>query len=107
MLDINFIRENLKDVKANAKRRGAKVSVDEIVELDDKRKQVQTKLDLSRARQNKDSKSKPSPEKIKELKKLSEEISKMEKDLSQIEKDLFEKMSWLPNMLDPAVPDGK
>jgi len=56
MLDINFIRENLKDVKANAKRRSAKVSVDEIVELDDKRKQVQTKLDLLRAKQNKESK---------------------------------------------------
>ncbi len=107
MLDINFIRENLKDVKANAKRRGAKVSVDEIVELDDKRKQVQTKLDLLRAKQNKESKTKPSPEKIKELKKLSETIGKMEKDLIQVEKDLFERMSWLPNMLDPVVPDGK
>ena len=107
MLDINFIRQNLKDVKANTKRRGAKVSVDEIVTLDDKRKQVQTELDNFRAIQNKESKTKPSPEKIKELKKLSEKISGLEKNLAQIEKDLFERMSWLPNMLDPIVPDGE
>lgn len=106
MLDINFIRENQKDVKANVKRRGAKVNVDEIIELDDRRKQIQTKLDNLRARQNKESKTKPSPEKIKELKKLSETIGKIEKELDQIQKDLFEKMSWLPNMLDPVVPDG-
>ncbi|KKT87647.1 MAG: Seryl-tRNA synthetase [Parcubacteria group bacterium GW2011_GWC1_45_9] len=107
MLDINFIRQNLKEVKANAKRRGAKVSVDEIIELDDKRKSIQTKLDQLRAEQNKESKTKPTPEKIKELKKLSETIGAKEKELAQTEKELFDRMSWMPNMLDPVVPDGK
>ncbi|MEW5805578.1 MAG: serine--tRNA ligase [Patescibacteria group bacterium] len=107
MLDINFIRENLKTVKANAKRRGAKVSVDEIVDLDNQRKKLQTELDNLRAEQNKKSKTKPSPAEIKQLKKLSEKISQLEKELAKTEQVLFERMSWLPNLLDSEVPDGK
>jgi seryl-tRNA synthetase len=107
MLDINFIRENLKAVKANAKRRGSKASVDEIIDLDDQRKKLQTELDQLRAKQKRESKTRPTPEKIKELKKLSETVSKLEKELAGIEANLLERMSWLPNMLDPEVPDGK
>lgn len=107
MLDINFIRQNLEAVKANAKRRGSKVSVDEIIDLDDKRKTTQTELDNLRAELNKQSKTKPTPEKIKELKDLSGKISQLEKAVAVVETELFERMSWLPNMLDPAVQDGE
>ncbi|KKU47359.1 MAG: Seryl-tRNA synthetase [Parcubacteria group bacterium GW2011_GWF2_46_8] len=106
MLDINFIRENQKAVQVNCDRRGAKVSVDEVVSLDDKRKKTITELDGLRGKQNRESKVKPSHEKILELKKLSETIGKLEIDLKSIEESLYERLSWFPNMLDPEVPDG-
>ncbi|KKU10588.1 MAG: Seryl-tRNA synthetase [Parcubacteria group bacterium GW2011_GWB1_46_8] len=106
MLDINFIRENQKAVQVNCDRRGAKVSVDEVVSLDDKRKKTITELDGLRGKQNRESKVKPSQEKILELKKLSETIGKLEIDLKSIEESLYERLSWFPNMLDPEVPDG-
>lgn len=107
MLDINFIRANLKAVKANAKRRGAKVSIDEIISLDDERKRLITELDALRAKQNKESKTKPSPAKIKQLKKLADSIDELEKQVREKEHQLNERLSWVPNMLDPEVPDGK
>lgn len=107
MLDINFIRQNLELVKANAKRRGAKVSVDEIVALDDQRKKLQTELDNLRAEQKRKSKTKPTPSEREQLKALAEKIDRLEAELNQTEETLFERMSWLPNLLDPEVPDGE
>jgi len=107
MLDIKFIRENFDAVKANAIRRKANVDINDIIALDDKRKQLVTELDQLRARQNKESRTKPTDEKIQELKELSNKIQEVEKQVIQTEKDLFDKMSWLPNMLDPDVPDGE
>lgn len=107
MLDIKFIRENRDAVKANVTRRKANVDVDAIVALDDQRKKTTTELDQLRADQNKQSKTKPTPEKIQELKVLSQKIQELEKQKNELEHALEEKMSWMPNMLDPEVPDGE
>ncbi len=107
MLDINFIRNNKELVEENNKKRNSKVSVKEILDLDERRRKLITEIDGLKAQQNKRSKKKPSASEITQLKKLVTKIEKQEKELKKIEKDLFEKMSWLPNLIDSEVPIGK
>ena len=52
MLDIKFIRENKDVVAAGAVKKHIKVDLDRLIELDDKRKELQRKVDEMRAEQN-------------------------------------------------------
>lgn len=107
MLDIKFIREHFKEVEKNNKRRGSKVDLKEITDLDDKRLALIKEAEELRHQINVASKQKPTPEEIKKLREVGEKAKKLEGDLKEVEGKLFEKMSWLPNILSPEVPDGK
>jgi len=56
MLDINFIRNNKELVEENNKKRNSKVSVKEILDLDERRRKLITEIDGLKAQQNKRSK---------------------------------------------------
>jgi seryl-tRNA synthetase len=58
MLDIKFIRENPEVVKEGCRKKQVKVDIDKILELDQKKREYQKKLENLRAEQNKISKSK-------------------------------------------------
>jgi len=45
MIDLNKVRENLEEYKKVCKLKGIKLDVDVILDLDDKRKSMQTKID--------------------------------------------------------------
>ena len=81
MIDIQFIRDNPIDVKENNKIRNADVDVDKILKLDENRRELVTQIDEKRAELKGGSKSKPSADEIKKLKKLGEEIKKLEEKL--------------------------
>ena len=83
MLDLEYIREHPDKVKENNKIRKSDVDVGKILSLDKKRRDLITKLDASRAEQNRKSKTKPSPEEIIKLKKLSDEIKNLEAKLHE------------------------
>ena len=53
MLDIKFIRENRSAVEAGLKAKRVTLSLDTIIELDEKRRQLSTKIDELRSQQNK------------------------------------------------------
>ena len=53
MLDIKFIRENKDIVAAGAKKKHIEIDLDRLLELDDKRKELQKSYDDRRAEQNK------------------------------------------------------
>lgn len=103
MLDLKFIRENPKLVKQNAKNRLAAVDIDELLKLDKKRREIETRLGGLREERNKASKVKPTPETIKRMKKLGEEIKKLETRLAETEPEL--KKLWLavPNLTHKEV----
>ncbi len=107
MIDIQFIRDNPIDVKENNKIRNADVDVDKILKLDENRRELVTQIDEKRAELKGGSKSKPSADEIKKLKKLGEEIKKLEEKLNPIEKDLNELLIQLPNITHESVPKGK
>ena len=89
MLDINKIRENKKAVeKALLKRMDAKdLDLDKLIKLDDKRKDLTTKVDELKAERNKHSKTKPTPEVISKMKKLGADIKKLDQQVDKVTQD--------------------
>ncbi len=107
MLDIKFIREHTEEVRQNIINRKASADVDGILELDEKRKNLQIEVDGLRQQLNAGSKQKPTPEEIQRLRSLSTGISSKESELKEVQQNLNEKLSWVPNMLSADVPVGK
>ena len=120
MLDIKFVRSNPEVVKQNIKNRfqDSKLPlVDEVLELDQKNREIKGEVEALRAEKNKTSKqigammAQGKKEEAEELKrKVTESADKMEA-LSAEEKEVEEKikkiMMTIPNIIDPSVPIGK
>ena len=119
MLQIAFIRENQeKVIKALAKRNmDAKVIVDEVVQLDEKRRATQVELDNILSESNKLSKDigdlMKAGEKSKAaiLKEKTVILKEKSKDLAEkadaLAHELLEKLYTLPNLPSDSVPVGK
>lgn len=110
MLDIKFIRENLSEVKTGLLKRmpADKLNLEGVIALDDKRRELIAASEELKAERNRNSKSKPTPETIAEMKNLGEKIKKLEEELNATETEFLEAMSELPNI--PAadvLPGGK
>ncbi|MEK9159085.1 MAG: hypothetical protein AAB673_03720, partial [Patescibacteria group bacterium] len=67
MLDIKFIRENLKLIEKNNQTRNVKLDLKKLVELDDERKQLQAEIESLRSERKKMSKTKPLESEIIEM----------------------------------------
>lgn len=120
MLDIKFVRSNPEVVKQNIKNKfqDSKLPlVDEVLELDQKNREIKGEVEALRAEKNKTSKqigammAQGKKEEAEELKrKVTESADKMEA-LSAEEKEVEEKikkiMMTIPNIIDPSVPLGK
>ncbi len=108
MLDIKKIREDRKEVEIALKKRLGEVNLglDEIVLLDDKRKELIPKVENLKAEKNKLSKAKPDQETIEKIKQSNLDIKKLEEELESVEKELNEKMLSLPNIVAPEVVAG-
>lgn len=108
MLDIKFIRQFPEEVKEGLRKRNLSGDiVDEILELDRKKRKVLKELEEGRAEMNKKSKDRPSPEEIESLKKLKTKTKDLEDELEVVEKNLDEKMYQLPNLPLADVLVGK
>lgn len=108
MLDIKKIREDREEVETALKKRLGEVSLglDEIILLDDKRKELIPKVESLKAEKNKLSKAKPDQETIEKIKQSNLDIKKLEEELELVEKELNEKMLSLPNIVAPEVVAG-
>jgi seryl-tRNA synthetase len=107
MIDIKLIRENPELVKKNCERRGCDVDIDALLATEKEHRDIITKIETLRAERNKLSKEcRDNPAAREQVKALKEELSKMEEEQTKKEKELNVSMFWLPNLLDPAVPDG-
>lgn len=120
MLDIKFLRENPELVKQNIKNKfqDDKLSlVDEVIELDVKKREAQQEADDLRAQRNKISKqigalmAQGKKEEAEETKKKVAEFASRLAELEELEKELDEKvlknMLVIPNIIDASVPIGK
>ncbi len=113
MLDINFIRENKDVVEMGAKKKRIDVSIDELIALDDKRRELTTKVEGMRAEQNavSDKITTASPEEreamITEMRALKESFAAQEDELKAVLEKWRELMLRVPNVPDVSVPDGE
>jgi seryl-tRNA synthetase len=106
MLDKKFIRENPEIIKEVAKNKGIKIDIDRLLMLDEENKKLTTKLDDFRAELNKNSKVKPTPEVIEQLKNLKKEMVECEGALKQIGDELEILMYQVPNIVSADTPIG-
>ncbi|MCI8988980.1 MAG: serine--tRNA ligase [Clostridia bacterium] len=120
MIDINLIRDNPEFVKANIKKKfqDKKLSlVDEIIELDKKKRALQSEGDTRRAQRNSLAKNigalmrEGKKEEAEEAKRISKEnndrVAQIEAEASEIEAKLKTAMMSIPNIIADDVPIGK
>lgn len=110
MLDVKFIRENLELVEKSTKEKGYKINIEEILELDDKRKAILAEVETLRQKRNeiagKMKGGKPSPELIEEGKAIKVELAEVEAKLSEVETKLAAAIKTVPNVIFDDVPLG-
>ncbi|MCX7785679.1 MAG: serine--tRNA ligase [candidate division WOR-3 bacterium] len=112
-MDLKFIRNNPEQAKKILARRDEPISIDEILQLDEKRRDVIKVRDQMRMnhRQLSEQVAKLKKEKkevsnlVNECKELSEKIKTVEQELSTIENELENKLKFLPNIIHESVPD--
>ena len=120
MLDIKFLRENPDVVKKNIENKFQNEKlplVDEVIELDQKKRDAQQEADSLRANRNKISKEigalmgQGKKEEAEEAKKKVAEFASRLSELEVLKKEYDEKilkdMMVIPNIIDPSVPIGK
>ena len=110
MLDVKFIRENLKLVEKSAKEKGYKINIQEVLELDDKRRKELARVEELRRKRNeiaaKMKGGKPEKKLIDEGKKVKDELAKLEEDLTKVEQEFKAKLKSVPNIIFDDVPLG-
>ena len=114
MLDIKLIRENPEKVKSSLKKVGDEGSIDKLLSLDEKRRNLLKEVETLRNTRNTVSKEigtiKDPDErgkKIAGMKTVNDSIKKIENDLEIIENDFKTLMLNIPNIPLPSVPEGK
>jgi len=98
MLDIKYIRENKDQVIQNCKNRQVDVDIEKLLKLDERRREIETKIGELRAKRNAGSKSKPTPEQIEEMKKTGDDIKKLEEEQTPVSENFKELLFKVPNL---------
>ena len=124
MLDIKFIREKPELVKENIRKKyqDSKLPlVDEVIELDTKRRTAIAEADQLRSNRNALSKqigmfmgqAKKDPSKLEEaeavkqqVKEQADRLAELEKQETELEAELHKRMLLIPQIIDPSVPLG-
>ncbi len=112
MLDIKFIRENKDLVQAGAKKKNVEINIEELLVIDDKRKELLTSIEKKRSEQNAISEkiTKATPEirqqMINDMKVVKESLQKEEEFLKETMKSWQDMMLRVPNIPDMSVPEG-
>ena len=113
MLDIKFIRQNPEIVKEACRKKQAKIDIDLLLEVDEKKRKLLQTLEEIRAKKNKASLQIRELKNEEEKKKIILEMRELDKDSGEIAKNLDESenkfndlMSVIPNIPLDSVPVG-
>lgn len=112
MLDIRYIRDNADAVQQNAARKNYNVDIAALIELDDQRRDLSSRVDELRERRNvnaakmKGVQGKPDQAIIEEGKAIKTELAELEASLSTIDEAALTLQKKVPNMAFEDVPVG-
>ncbi len=120
MLDIKFVRENPKKVKENIQKKFQDEKlplVDEVIELDQKIRELKMTGDNLRQERNatsdeigtlfRDKKVDEANAKKQRVVEINNKLENIEKEESELSEQLKDKMMIIPNIIDDSVPIGK
>ncbi len=115
MLDIKYIRENPEKVKAGIANKNEKGNVDELLALDEERRNIIVQVEELKATRNKVSSQIPKMKKagedttkvLSEMKQVSDKITEMDSKLKNIDEKLNSLLMFIPNLPHESVPVGK
>ncbi|MFZ5353157.1 MAG: serine--tRNA ligase [Bacillota bacterium] len=114
MLDIKLIRSNAEEVKSRLTRRGQEYRIDEILELDEVRRQLLVQVEELKSKKNKVSeevaklkKAKQNAEAlIAEMREVSEKIKEDDEKVKELDDRIVEILLTIPNMPSDKTPVG-
>lgn len=110
MLDINFIRNNPQKVADSARAKGYEIDINQILQLNDERKNLLQKVEQLRQQRNEIAgqmkNGKPAPELIEAGKQIKDQLSGLEAELSKLENTYQSALSAIPNIILDDVPLG-
>jgi seryl-tRNA synthetase len=113
MLDIALIRENPARIKELSLQKNVDAPVDDILQLDEKRRTLLTQVEQLKAQRNSGSKAigrtKDADERqqlIAEMSGLGDRIGELDDEVRSVEASLNDLMLSIPNIPDPEVPVG-
>ncbi|MFH1029768.1 MAG: serine--tRNA ligase, partial [bacterium] len=113
MLDIKFIRENKDLLKEAIKNKKIKLNLDDLLKIDDKRRELQQEIESIRKRRNeiadfmKKSRGKLDDALVKEGREIKEKIIGLEEQFAKIDEKYFELMVKIPTIPAKDTPIGK
>jgi seryl-tRNA synthetase len=110
MLDIRFIRENTELVKKSSERKGYKVDIEKLLELDKNRRGLLGEIEKVRAERNeladKLKGGKPDADSVERGKKLKESLSRLESQLGPLDEEYDKLLREVPNVIPDDTPEG-
>lgn len=115
MLDLKFIRENPGMVKEKVALKGANVDIDQLLRLDEERRQLiqtlqdwkQKRNELSEEVARRKKEKQDATGLIESTRELSQKIKEGDKHLEDIEAQIKDILEWIPNLPHDSVPVGK
>jgi len=113
MLDLNFIREHADEVKQALVALNTTAPIDEILQLDRRRRELLQAVESLRARRNAVSKEIPRikdaaqrEQLVAEMRQVGDQIKELEAELKAVDERLTAALYEVPNMPAPGVPVG-
>ena len=114
MLDLRRIREDPEPARAALARRGAADALDAVLALDARRRELLPRIESGRARRNRVSEAiaeakragSDAEAQIAEMRALGGDLKGLDAELAEVEARREELAARLPNLPDPAAPEG-
>lgn len=115
MLDIKFVRSHPELVQEALAKRGAAVTLDEFLKLEEQRRQKLVVVEQLKNKRNVVSEEigrmkqagQPAEDKVLEMRQVSQSIKELDDEVREIEDKLQKILLTIPNMPDSSVPVGK
>jgi seryl-tRNA synthetase len=111
MLDIKFIRENAEKIQEAAKNKNIDLDVNNLLKIDDERKEILSKIEQLRAKRNELAQTgrqgKPTDDQIKEGREIKERLTVLEKQQQKVDDRYNELMVKVPTIPSSDTPVGK
>ncbi|MCI0595842.1 MAG: serine--tRNA ligase [candidate division Zixibacteria bacterium] len=112
MLDLKFIRENPERVRAGLATKNDRRGIDEVLRLDERRRELIKEADVLKAKRNSVSmdvarlkkEGKDASGIIAEMKTVSDRIAALDRERREVEDKVEELLCWIPNLPHSSVP---